>query len=72
MKFDFNKLKTDENYKNNYLNNKKIAYEKNMLKIIKRIIEDKYRDEFEERCLKKNKINMNGLQEILKMLIKDN
>ena len=53
MKIDLNKLKNDENYKNNYLNERKITYAKNMLKKKKREIEDEYRDEFDEMMFEK-------------------
>jgi len=53
MKIDFNRLKTDENYKNNYLNDREILYVKSLLRQKKKEIEDEYRDEFEEMTFKK-------------------
>jgi len=52
---DINRLKTDENYKNNYLNKKAVAYNKYIKKQRKIEIENKYRDEFEQYTFEKEK-----------------
>ena len=52
IKVNFNKLKSDEIYRNNYLNLKKIAYEKKLMRKKRKQIEDKYIDEFEEETFK--------------------
>ena len=48
LKVDYNKLKTDENYRQNYLDNKKIAHEKYIRTQKRKEIEDEYRSEFED------------------------
>ena len=53
MKIDFNKLKTDEDYKNQYLEKREIAYEKHIREQKRRQIENKYRDDFESYTFKK-------------------
>ena len=55
LKIDFEKLKTDENYRNEYLSNKKIAYENNIKRMKRKQIEKEYIDEFEEMTFKKEK-----------------
>ena len=67
MKIDFNRLKTDENYKNNYLNDREILYVKSLLRQKKKEIEDEYRDEFEEMTFKKEQ----NMYEWAKRNIKD-
>ena len=53
LKVDFKKLKTDENYKNEYLIERKIAYEIYIKMKQKRAIEDEYRSEFEALTFQK-------------------
>ena len=48
LKVDYNKLKTDESYRQNYLENKKIAHEKYIRNQKRKEIEDEYRYEFED------------------------
>ena len=51
---DIDKLKTDEDYKNNYLNKKEKIHNIHIKKEKKRQIEDKYRPEFEKKCFEKD------------------
>ena len=53
LKVDLKKLKTDENYRNKYLSDKKIAYQKYVIRQKIAQIEREYRDEFEEMTFKK-------------------
>ena len=53
LKVDLNKLKTDENYRNKYLSNKKVAYQKYMREQKISQIESEYQDEFEEMTFRK-------------------
>ena len=53
LKVDLNKLKTDENYRNKYLSNKKVAYQKYMREQKISQIESEYQDEFEGMTFRK-------------------
>ena len=52
IKLDFNKLKNDDIYRNNYLNAKKILYEKKLKREKRKQIENAYIYEFEEITFK--------------------
>ena len=53
MKVDFNKLKNDEEYRNNYLREKEIAYNNYIKDKKRKQIEDEYIDEFNKYTFKK-------------------
>lgn len=53
IKIDYNKLKTDGNYRNKYLEDKKIAQLRYQLIRKKKEIEDEYRNKFEAMTFKK-------------------
>ena len=55
LKIDIRKLKTDENYRNDYIKKKEIAYEKYIKRVRKIQIENEYRADFEEYIFNKEK-----------------
>lgn len=57
LKIDIRKLKTDENYRNDYIKKKEIAYEKYIKRVRKMQIEREYRADFEEYTFNKEKYN---------------
>ena len=66
LSVDIERLKTDENYKNNYLRNKEEKYNNYIKKERKRQIENKYRPEFEKKTSEKEQYEY----EITTMFIK--
>ena len=52
---DINKLKLDKNYKNKYLESRRISYFNYIKQMKKKEIENKYKDEFESITLRKDK-----------------
>lgn len=48
LDIDINRLKIDENYRNNYISNREIKFNNYLKKQRKEVIENKYRKEFEE------------------------
>ena len=56
LDIDINKLKNDENYKNNYILNREIKYNKYLKQQQKEEIENKYRKEFEEITFQKEQL----------------
>ena len=65
---DIYKLKTDENYKNNYLNKKEKIHNIYIKKEKKRQIEDKYRSEFEKKCFDKDQYEFERITMNIKQL----
>ena len=68
---DINRLKTDENYKNNYLKRKAIAHDIYMKKQRKLQIEEKYRPDFEEKTFRKEQYIYERISMMIKQIHED-
>jgi hypothetical protein len=66
LKIDIRKLKSDENYRNNYIKNKEIAYEKYIKHVRKIQIENEYRADFEEYTFNEEKYNYDNITSFIK------
>ena len=68
LSIDIDKLKTDENYKNKYLNSKAIIHNIYTKKQKKREIEEKYRPEFERNTFEKEQYEYNRITMFIKQV----
>lgn len=66
LKIDIRRLKTDENYRNDYIEKKEIAYEKYIKRVRKMQIEKEYRADFEEYTFNKEKYNYDSTTSFIK------
>lgn len=68
LKIDIRRLKTDENYRNDYIEKKEIAYEKYIKRVRKMQIEKEYRADFEEYTFNKEKYNYDSTTSFIKFI----
>ena len=71
LSVDIERLKTDENYKNKYLNNKAMMYNIYTKKQRKRQIEENYRTEFEQNTFKKEQYDYERITILIKKIYED-
>ena len=71
LSIDIDRLKTDENYRNKYLNEKAVIYDIYTKKQRKYQIEEKYRPEFERNTFEKEQYDYERITMLIKQIYED-